>query len=80
MESKNLLSIIERRLNGRGGDPVIQIQTPFGGGKTHTLIAMYHKASDWHVEKSGAGRDSDARVRYVMGHVGKTVDGQGRTF
>ena len=48
---KNLLSIIERRLNGRGGDPVIQIQTPFGGGKTHTLIAMYHKASDWHVKK-----------------------------
>ena len=33
---KHLLSIVERRLNGQGGDPVIQIQTPFGGGKTHT--------------------------------------------
>ncbi|HEC33349.1 MAG TPA: ATP-binding protein, partial [Chloroflexi bacterium] len=32
---------------GKGGDPVIQIQTPFGGGKTHALIAMYHKAAEW---------------------------------
>ena len=48
---KNLLSIVERRLNGRGGDPVIQIQTPFGGGKTHTLIAMYHKAGEWNAQK-----------------------------
>ena len=48
---KNLLSIVEGRLNAQGGDPVIQIQTPFGGGKTHTLIAMYHKASKWNVQK-----------------------------
>ena len=48
---KNLLSIVEGRLNGQGGDPVIQIQTPFGGGKTHALIAMYHKASEWNVQK-----------------------------
>lgn len=43
----NLLAIIEKRLTGKGGDPVIQIQTPFGGGKTHTLIALYHKATEW---------------------------------
>jgi len=43
----SLLDIIEKRLGGRGGDPVIQIQTPFGGGKTHSLIAMYHKAGEW---------------------------------
>ena len=48
---KNLLSIVEGRLNAQGGDPVIQIQTPFGGGKTHALIAMYHKASKWDVQK-----------------------------
>ena len=23
-------------------DPVIQLQTAFGGGKTHTLLALYH--------------------------------------
>ncbi len=37
---RNLLSVVEKRLQGKGGDPVIQIQTPFGGGKTHALIAM----------------------------------------
>ena len=48
---KHLLSIIEGRLNGQSGDPVIQLQTPFGGGKTHALIAMYHKASEWKAQK-----------------------------
>jgi len=44
---EKLLRVVERRLRGGGGDPVIQIQTPFGGGKTHALIAMYHKAEEW---------------------------------
>lgn len=48
---ENLLTIVEKRLHGEGGDPVIQIQTPFGGGKTHALIAMYHKAEDWGAKK-----------------------------
>jgi hypothetical protein len=38
-----LLSTVLARLSGRGmGEAVIQIQTPFGGGKTHSLIALYH--------------------------------------
>jgi len=44
---KNLLHIAQKRLEGKGGDPVIQLQTPFGGGKTHALIALYHKAKEW---------------------------------
>ncbi len=44
---RNLLEVVEKRLRGKGGDPVIQVQTPFGGGKTHALIAMFHKASEW---------------------------------
>lgn len=44
---RTLLDVVEKRLKGNGGDPVLQIQTPFGGGKTHTLIAMYHKAAAW---------------------------------
>jgi len=44
---KNLLNIAEKRLKGKGGNSVIQLQTPFGGGKTHSLIALYHKAKDW---------------------------------
>ena len=37
-----LLTSVAKRLNGQGGDPVIQLQTVFGGGKTHTMLAVYH--------------------------------------
>src|SRR3954453_23465728 len=40
-----LLDSVTRRLAGRGGDPVIQLQTAFGGGKTHTMLAVYHLAN-----------------------------------
>ena len=31
-----------RRISGQGGEPVIQLKTAFGGGKTHSLLALYH--------------------------------------
>lgn len=31
-----------QRLSGEGGDPVVQLQTNFGGGKTHSMLALYH--------------------------------------
>lgn len=39
-----LLISVARRLAGQAGDPVIQLQTNFGGGKTHSLLAVYHLA------------------------------------
>ncbi|MDD3846877.1 MAG: Swt1 family HEPN domain-containing protein [Syntrophorhabdaceae bacterium] len=30
------------RLSGKGSDPVVQLQTNFGGGKTHSMLALYH--------------------------------------
>lgn len=44
---RNIVDVVRDRLEGRGGDPVIQLQTPFGGGKTHALIALYHMARTW---------------------------------
>lgn len=44
---EKLLQMAEKRLKGEGGDAVVQLQTPFGGGKTHSLIALYHKAKEW---------------------------------
>src|SRR5437667_1924382 len=42
-ESLNhLLTGAVRRLAGDGGDPVVQLQTNFGGGKTHSMLALYH--------------------------------------
>ncbi|MGQ9889777.1 MAG: DUF499 domain-containing protein [Aggregatilineales bacterium] len=31
-----------KRVTGQGGDPVVQLQTSFGGGKTHSMLALYH--------------------------------------
>lgn len=39
---KGLLVGAVHRLSGQGGDPVVQLQTNFGGGKTHSMLALYH--------------------------------------
>ncbi|MBP8261445.1 MAG: DUF499 domain-containing protein, partial [Verrucomicrobia bacterium] len=39
---KQLLVGAVQRLSGAGGDPVVQLQTNFGGGKTHSMLALYH--------------------------------------
>jgi len=38
----HLLRNALERLVGRGGEPVVDLKTAFGGGKTHTLLALYH--------------------------------------
>lgn len=40
-----LLTQVAQRLSSNGGEPVIQLQTAFGGGKTHTMLAVYHLAT-----------------------------------
>src|SRR5262249_21359321 len=37
---KRMLVGAVRRLSGQGGDPVVQLQTNFGGGKTHSMLAL----------------------------------------
>jgi len=39
---KNLLQRVNQTLVEGIGSSVVQIQTPFGGGKTHSLVAVYH--------------------------------------
>src|SRR5207237_298402 len=41
---ERVLALACQRLTGSGGEPVIGLQTPFGGGKTHTMLALYHLA------------------------------------
>src|SRR5262245_41263999 len=40
-----LLIQVAQRLSGQGGEPVVQLQTAFGGGKTHTMLAVLHLAT-----------------------------------
>ena len=39
---RGLLHQTLNRMSGQGGEPVIQLKTAFGGGKTHSLLALYH--------------------------------------
>ena len=48
---RDLLLNAARRLRGAGGDPIVQLQTNFGGGKTHSLIALYHLAGGYDPSK-----------------------------
>jgi hypothetical protein len=41
---KKVLTLAAERLAGSGGEPVIGLQTAFGGGKTHTMLAIWHMA------------------------------------
>lgn len=38
----DLLTRAILRLSSEGGDPVIELQTNFGGGKTHSMLALFH--------------------------------------
>ena len=44
---KRLLIGGVQRIAGKGGDPVVQLQTNFGGGKTHSMLALYHLFSGY---------------------------------
>lgn len=73
---KDLLQVVLERLAGTGdGDAVIQIQTPFGGGKTHSLIALYHAVQDGavHLQDWGIAAPADLRARVVT-FVGTAAD------
>lgn len=39
---RRLLIDVVRRVAGTGGEPLVQLKTAFGGGKTHSLLAIYH--------------------------------------
>ncbi len=48
---RRLLSQAVERVTGVGGVPVVGLQTSFGGGKTHSMIALYHLLSDTPLEE-----------------------------
>ncbi len=52
-----LLTSAARRFADQGGDPVIELQTGFGGGKTHSMLALYHMSGAGAEAKSLQGVD-----------------------
>ena len=47
---KQLIASSLRRAHNINGEPVIQLKTAFGGGKTHTMLALYHIYKDKNVQ------------------------------
>ena len=39
---RRLLVTTVKQLSGRDGEPIVQLKTAFGGGKTHSMLALYH--------------------------------------
>lgn len=58
-----MLSRALKRLSGAGGDPVVQLQTNFGGGKTHSMLALYHLFS-------GTPASELTGIETVLGDIG----------
>jgi predicted AAA+ superfamily ATPase len=81
-----LLGSVVRRLTGAGGDPVIQLQTAFGGGKTHTMLAVMHMVSGMGADHlkgvpevlQTAGIDSLPETRVVVIDGNQSSPGQAR--
>jgi predicted AAA+ superfamily ATPase len=81
-----LLTSVAKRLIGAGGDPVIQLQTAFGGGKTHTMLAVMHMVSDAGTERlkgvpevlQAAGIDALPQARVVVIDGNQFSPGQAR--
>ncbi|BBB08460.1 MULTISPECIES: DUF499 domain-containing protein [Alphaproteobacteria] len=63
-----------KRLAGSGGDPVVELQTNFGGGKTHSMLALYHMAGGTPVQDlSGLDRLLDKHELSVPQKVNRAV-------
>jgi hypothetical protein len=81
-----LVSDVLGALAGRAGDRVVQLKTPFGGGKTHSLLALYHLARDRSAaagvpELDGAPDPGTVRICVLSGEYldparGREVDGR----
>ena len=75
---RRLLVTSVNRLAGKGGEPIVQLKTAFGGGKTHTLLALYHllrgNATPTQMEgtaeilrEAGVNDIPDARLAVIVG-------------
>lgn len=77
--TKNLQAIldsVQNRLQGKSGDGFQHIETPFGGGKTHAMIALYHSAKRWGAKQVVIVGTSMSPDDTVWGMIEKQLDGK----
>ena len=66
---RDLLVNTLKRLAGKGGDPVIQLKTGFGGGKTHSLIALFHLIDGANILRELPADGEYARLRQEIDEI-----------
>ena len=69
---RDLLTGALERIGGTGGDPVVELQTNFGGGKTHSMLALFHLFS-------GVETGSLEGIEPVLKDAGVHVGSQGES-
>ena len=79
---EKILDDVEGRLKGdKTRDSFLNITTPFGGGKTHTLIGLLHKSKEWNAKPivlDGVGIDANKET--FWGYIEKELDGKIEKF
>lgn len=74
---QDILESVKRRLDGKGGGHFRSITTPFGGGKTHTLIALYHMCDKWGSKPVViVGNELDVRKQTIWGAIEEQLTGK----
>ena len=73
---QSILNGVQSRLEGNGGDGFQHIETPFGGGKTHALIAMYHNSKQWGAKPVVIVGTTMNHKDTVWGMIEKQLDGK----
>ena len=62
---KGLLVQGLKRVSGRDGEPVVRLKTAFGGGKTHSMLAL------WHLMRAKVPVDKIPNIRPVLEEIGR---------
>ena len=84
---RRLIEEVYERLSGKEGNRVLQLRSPFGGGKSHTLAALYYALKDRQIvekvipEIKGLPKLEGVRIAVFDGEKfdpvsGKEIDGQ----
>ena len=71
---RDLLVAATRRVNGKGGNPVTQTKTGFGGGKTHSLIALYHLMNSYSELLNAPDNSTKAEFFKILADAGVDPD------
>tara|TARA_Y100000590_G_scaffold131002_1_gene149622 strand:+ start:80 stop:2644 length:2565 start_codon:yes stop_codon:yes gene_type:complete len=74
---EQIIQDVQGRLNGEDKDHFLNIRTPFGGGKTHTLIGLLHKANEWNAKTVVLdGRKLDVNKQTLWGEIELQLEGK----